>query len=171
MTHRKAALGRASGSGNISSKLSASGLEAGGGGCEQEPNEVDREIIGALTDFRDTLRARTPPERSKYTVRHVIVVIPPPQLGPEDVRTTRVALGVSQPVFAALLGTSTSTIRSWEQGQKVPSPMARRLLGVISAEPAHWRSRFCSLVEPRPGQPEALDATIPISGPSGAAKK
>ncbi len=126
---------------------------AGQRGGEEQLNEVDREIIGALTDFRDTLRARTPVERSKYTVRQVVVVLPPPQLGPEDVRKTREALGVSQPVFADFLGTSASTIRSWEQGQKVPSPMARRLLGLIASDPPYWRSRFCSMVEARSGEP------------------
>jgi len=150
MAHRKADLNRAS-----------------GGGCDEQPNEVDREIVGALTDFRDTLRARTPLEGSKYTVRHIVVVIPPPQLKPEDVRKTREALGVSQPVFAALLGTSASTIRSWEQGQKVPSPMARRLLGLITADPLYWRSRLCSMVEARPGEPGALGVTIPSSHTPG----
>ena len=43
-------------------------------GREQELSEVDREIIGALTEFRDTLRARTPLE-SKYTARQVVVVV------------------------------------------------------------------------------------------------
>ena len=83
----------------------------------------------------------------KYTVRQVVVVVPPPELRPEDVSKTREALGVSQPIFADFLGTSTSTVRSWEQGQKVPSPMARRLLGLIESDPAYWRSRFAEMVE------------------------
>ena len=46
-----------------------------------ELNTADRDIIDALTEFRDTLRDRTPLE-AKYTVRQVVVVVPPPQLGP-----------------------------------------------------------------------------------------
>jgi putative transcriptional regulator len=133
------------------------GAKALGAAREQELTEVDREIIGALADFRDALRDRTPLE-TKYTVRHVVVVVPPPQLGPEDVRKTREVLGVSQPVFADFLGTSPSTIRSWEQGQKPPSPMARRLLGLIASDPSYWKSQFCSMVKLRGGEQEASGA-------------
>ena len=133
-----------------SRRLSA---KARGAGREQELNDVDREVIGALTGLRDTLRARTPLE-TKYTVRQVGVVVPPPQLSPEDVRRAREVLGVSQPVFAGFLGTSTSTIRSWEQGQKTPSPMARRLLSLIAADPIYWKSRFSSMAQIREGDGE-----------------
>jgi putative transcriptional regulator len=116
--------------------------------AKRRRDEVAEEIIGALTDFRDTLRARAPLE-TKYTVRTVAVVVPPPQLGPEDIRKTREVLGVSQPVFADFLGASASTVRSWEQGQKLPSPMARRLLEFIASDPTYWRERFRSMVEGR----------------------
>ena len=128
-----------------SRRMSAKARDAG---REQDLNDVDREIIAALTAFRDTLCARTPLE-NKYTVRQVGVIVPPPELGPEDVRRIRDVLGVSQPVFADFLGTSTSTIRSWEQGQKTPSPMARRLLSLIAADPVYWMSRFSSMAESR----------------------
>jgi putative transcriptional regulator len=43
--------------------------------------------------------------------------------------------GVSQPVFAALLSVTVSTVRAWEQGQKTPSGAARRLLEVAAMAP------------------------------------
>lgn len=43
--------------------------------------------------------------------------------------------GVSQPVFAALLSVTVSTVRAWEQGQKSPSGAARRLLEVAAMAP------------------------------------
>lgn len=43
--------------------------------------------------------------------------------------------GVSQPIFAALLSVTASTVRSWEQGQKSPSGAARRLLEVAAMAP------------------------------------
>ena len=113
---------------------------------QQDLNDVDREVLGALADFRDTLHARIPLEQ-KYTVRKLAAVIPPPQLEPDDVRNTRESLGVSQPVFAGLLGTSVSTIRSWEQGQKTPSPMARRLLALIASDPSYWKEKFMFIIE------------------------
>jgi putative transcriptional regulator len=120
------------------------GLPGGAKGTakvDRELTAIDREVVEALTDLRDTLRDRVPLEK-KYTVRHVVVATPPPPMGADDVRRAREALGVSQPVFAGLLGTSPSTVRSWEQGQKAPSAMARRLLGLIESDPAYWRSRF-----------------------------
>jgi putative transcriptional regulator len=116
-----------------------------GGAVARQRDEVAAEIVGALTELRDTLRARTPLE-SKYTVRKVVVVVPPPQLGPDDIRKTREVLGVSQPVFADFLGASPSTVRAWEQGQKPPSPMARRLLGLIASDPTYWRDKLCSMI-------------------------
>lgn len=43
--------------------------------------------------------------------------------------------GVSQPVFAALLSVTVSTVRAWEQGQKSPSGTARRLLEIAAMAP------------------------------------
>jgi putative transcriptional regulator len=170
MVHKKvpeeASASRRSGADNISSESQETGAKTRNARRDQELTEVDREIIEALTDFRDALRDRIPLE-TKYTVRQVVVVVPPPQLGPADVRKTREALGVSQPVFADFLGTSASTIRSWEQGQKPPSPMARRFLGFIAADPSYWKSRFSSMVQRRGDEPEASGVTRALSGMAG----
>lgn len=54
----------------------------------------------------------------------------------EQIAELRKALfGVSQPVFAALLSVTVSTVRAWEQGQKSPSGAARRLLEVAAMAP------------------------------------
>jgi putative transcriptional regulator len=55
------------------------------------------------------------------------------------VRKTREGVGVSQPVFARMLGVSAALMRSWECGQRKPAPIARRLLDLIHANPADWR--------------------------------
>ncbi len=47
---------------------------------------------------------------------------------PEDVARIRKAIGLSQPLFAELLGVSSKTIQSWEQGLSQPSGAASRLL-------------------------------------------
>jgi putative transcriptional regulator len=130
---------------DAASPSQAGGAEAEGAGRERPLNEFDREVIEALAGFRDALRDRVPLE-TKYTVRQVVAVEPPPRLTPADVRQVRESLGLSQPVFADFLGTSPSTVRSWEQGQKQPSPMARRFLGLIAADPTYWAGRFRSIV-------------------------
>jgi putative transcriptional regulator len=134
------------------SRSRAGGTRTVGSGVEGPLNEVDREIIDALAGFRDALRERVPLE-SRYTVRQVVVVDPPPPLTPANVREIRESLGLSQPVFADFLGTSPSTVRSWEQGQKPPSPMARRFLGLIASDPHYWKQQFRSMVRTRGEEP------------------
>jgi putative transcriptional regulator len=42
---------------------------------------------------------------------------------------------VSQPVFAAILNVTPSTVRAWEQGHRTPDGAACRLLQVAEADP------------------------------------
>lgn len=73
----------------------------------------------------------------RVTVRHVQVA-DPGHYTAAAVRKLRRTLGVSQPVFAQLMGVSTVLVQSWEQGQRTPSRMARRLLDEIHRDPSHW---------------------------------
>ena len=65
-----------------------------------------------------------------------IVVDKPPQYDADRVRAIRKRLDVSQALFAEALNVSTSTVRSWEQGQRVPDGPSRRLLEVADRDPA-----------------------------------
>jgi DNA-binding transcriptional regulator YiaG len=49
-----------------------------------------------------------------------------------DVRSLRRKLGWSQERLARALGVSFSTVSRWERGDGAPSPMAERLLEVIT---------------------------------------
>jgi hypothetical protein len=49
-----------SGDGNVFPNSRKASAEERDAAREQELNDVDREVIGALTEYRDTLRARTP---------------------------------------------------------------------------------------------------------------
>ena len=64
---------------------------------------------------------------------------------------------MSQAAFGAFLGADPSTVRSWEQGLRVPGPVARRMLSEIEADPAHWRKRLAAcLVGPEVSRPGGL---------------
>lgn len=54
---------------------------------------------------------------------------------PDDVRTIRERLDLSQADFALMIGVSVGTLRNWEQGRRQPDGPARALLRVASAEP------------------------------------
>jgi len=52
-------------------------------------------------------------------------------LSPYQIKSMRLALKVSQPVFARYLNTSESTVEKWETGAKRPSGAALKLLNVV----------------------------------------
>jgi putative transcriptional regulator len=54
-----------------------------------------------------------------------------PEFDAKAVVSIRKAAKVSQPVFAAYLNTSVSTVQKWETGAKHPSGLAAKLLQVI----------------------------------------
>jgi len=83
------------------------------------------------------------------TQRRVRVSVKPRAYRGEDVRIVRRAMGASQSVFAQFLGTSLNTVRSWEQGARKPSPMARRFMDEIHREPARWRQRVAECIDER----------------------
>jgi DNA-binding transcriptional regulator YiaG len=80
--------------------------------------------------------------RNKFTVRKVRVTkFAVPDLDKTDVVAIRNSLGVSQPVFAALVGVSPSLVKAWEQGSKAPSGVALRFLAEIRRNPKYWMQR------------------------------
>ena len=52
-----------------------------------------------------------------------------------DVIRIRRKLNLSRALFAQVLGKSAPTIRSWEQGQKLPDPAACRMLEIADRHP------------------------------------
>jgi DNA-binding transcriptional regulator YiaG len=100
-----------------------------------------REMVEGLHAICDAVEAGVPPERVA-TIRTYQIDITLPILGPVEVRSIRESLGLSQALFADFLGVAPATVRSWEQGQREPSALARRFLGEIRDDPAHWRERL-----------------------------
>jgi len=75
----------------------------------------------------------------QLTVR-MVEINEPGQYNAKRVRKLRARMGISQAVFAKMLGVSTVLIQHWEQGVTVPRPIARRLLDEISRDPATYVS-------------------------------
>jgi len=100
---------------------------------------VASEIIADLKEMHATIQAGIR-LHEKYTARTVRSIPDPATYDAADVRTTRELVGVSQPVFAQMLGVSPALVRSWECGQRKPAPIARRLLDMIRANPSNWRA-------------------------------
>ena len=56
-----------------------------------------------------------------------------------DVKAIRAQLNVSQVEFAAVLGTSVDTIKSWEKRRRNPTGLAAKVLATIKDNPAVYR--------------------------------
>ncbi len=54
---------------------------------------------------------------------------------PEDVKLIRDHTGLSQSVFAGLLGISKRTLQDWEQGRRHPAGPAKALLRIVYKHP------------------------------------
>jgi DNA-binding transcriptional regulator YiaG len=113
-----------------------------GQGVRRTAATKGQEIVEGLRELSDTLRAGKPLE-SRFTVRTYKIPAPPQYCGAE-VRRVREVMAMSQAAFAAFLGVDPSTVRSWEQELRPPSPLACRLLSEIEADPAYWRKRLAA---------------------------
>ena len=61
--------------------------------------------------------------------------IPVAPVSVAEVREARRALGLSQERFAAVLGVSPVTVRFWENGQRHPDGLARKVLRLLARRP------------------------------------
>ena len=74
-------------------------------------------------------------ERGEITLKTIVHPDVPPEIDAKTIAALRNEAAMSQAVFAKMLSTSTKTVQSWEQGTRVPSMPARRLIQVFVAEP------------------------------------
>ena len=100
---------------------------------------VGAQIAAGLTELRDALATGRPLEEF-FTVR-TVEIPDPPRYDAKKVRALRKRMGTSQPVFASLLGVSAELVEHWEQGIRVPQPIACRLLHEVSRDPKGFLQR------------------------------
>jgi putative transcriptional regulator len=109
--------------------------------------KAGRKIIAALQEITDALDSGKP-LHEHFTIREVEIA-GPREYDAEAIRKTRAKVGVSQAVFAQLIGVSTILEQSWEQGKRFPDATARRLLDEINREPRHWMKMLHPIDEGR----------------------
>lgn len=104
---------------------------------KNKPESFAEAVIEGLEDITEQIK-----HGEKLTTRKVSLSIEPKQYTGRQIRQIREQLGVSQAVFAELIGTSTITVQSWEQDVRTPSRMANRFMQEIEADTRHWRGRL-----------------------------
>jgi len=113
-------------------------------------SKIGEKILTALREFGDVLESGEPLEK-RFTIRSYVIPAEPAEYDGPAVRAVRECYAMSQGVFARFLCVSSATVQSWEQGRRVPSPIARRLLDEMAACPEHFQSRFARLSAPTSG--------------------
>lgn len=94
-------------------------------------------------NLKEGLTAAIDYERGKLDLRTTELAIPepPPDLSKKKIKTLREdILGVSQPLFARILGVSPAAVKAWEQGNKKPSGTARRLMQLFERDPQVFKN-------------------------------
>jgi putative transcriptional regulator len=121
---------------------------------------------GELTGLRVTTMEVT--ARKAYVER-------PPCYPPYLVREIRQKLGVSQAIFAQMLGVSASTVRAWEQGKREAEGPVGRILQLAEMHPEIFKA-LCGPIHPatksKRHAPRTLrapkDAPVRLAADSGA---
>jgi|SRR5687767_239741 len=93
-------------------------------------------LVQSLSEVRDAARGGT----GKLTMK-TVEIPDPPSFNARAVHQLRDRLGLSQGLFAKLLGVSRKLVEAWEAGTRHPSPMACRLLDAIARHPSVYVRR------------------------------
>jgi putative transcriptional regulator len=104
-------------------------------------SSIGTDIMEAMEEIRDALNSGEPLER-RFAVHSYRLEFAARDYGPNDVKAVRQLLGLSRPRFAGFLGVGVSTVRSWEDGSRTPSSIARRFMDEIAANPVYWKGRL-----------------------------
>lgn len=88
-------------------------------------------LLEAIYDTAVGLHAHGVIDKRRLSSYEALCLEPVPAYSSAQIRALRTSLDLSQPVFAGVLNTSVSTVRSWEQGDKKPSGPSLKLLNLI----------------------------------------
>jgi putative transcriptional regulator len=110
-----------------------------------ERKKLSVRLRESLEELRDALATGRPLEEF-FTVR-TVEIPDPPAYNTKRVRALRKRMGVSQAVFASLLGVSPQLVEHWEQGVRVPQPIACRLLDEVNRDPKGFLQRHMKHVK------------------------
>jgi len=90
----------------------------------------------AFSELTESLNEALQHARGDRTdLRTTVLPAPPPPLSKKEIVELRQRLSCSQSVFAAVLNVSVKTVQAWEQGSRVPSDAALRLLSIVDKHP------------------------------------
>ncbi len=93
--------------------------------------QVKSPILAAVHETASDLHQQKFISKRTMSRYDALCLAPIPAYNSEDIRSMREKLKLSQTVLASVLNTSVSTIRKWEQGDKLPSGPSLKLLNLL----------------------------------------
>jgi len=96
---------------------------------------VSDETFAEMMESAEQALAYERGARAGYRVTQVAVPKPPQPMSSTQITQLRKRLKYSQSVFARVLNVSTKTVQAWEQGVRVPSDAALKLLTIAKNRP------------------------------------
>jgi putative transcriptional regulator len=93
-------------------------------------SRIGQGIIDGLQELVDYSEGKIDLRTSRLNVSPVCETI-----SVEEIKDTRDRLGMSQGIFAMVLGVSAKTVQAWETGRYVPDGAARRLITMLQSDP------------------------------------
>lgn len=94
-------------------------------------NRMGQDLIEAMQELLDYSEGKIDLHTSRLNISPVCDTI-----SVEEIKETRKSLGMSQGVFALVLGVSKKTVESWEAGRYTPDGAARRLISMLQTDPS-----------------------------------
>ena len=94
-------------------------------------SKMGQELIEALQEVLDYAQGKIELRTTRLSISPVCETI-----SAESIKETRKMLGMSQGVFAIVMGVSKKTVESWEAGRYVPDGAARRLISIMKTDPS-----------------------------------
>jgi len=91
---------------------------------------VGQDLISALSEALEDAKGKKQLRTTRLNVSPVCE-----KMDASEIKETRKRLGLTQGVFAIVIGVSQKTVESWETGRYSPDGAARRLISVIQKDP------------------------------------
>ena len=92
---------------------------------------MGEEIMESLQEFKEFAEGKIDLRTSNINISPVCE-----EISPAAIKSTRESLGMSQGVFAIVVGVSKKTVESWESGRYTPDGAAGRLIMVMQEDPS-----------------------------------
>jgi len=93
-------------------------------------SKIGQELISALNEALDDAKGRTRLRTTRLSASPVRE-----RIEADEIKEIRTNLGMTQGVFAIVIGVSKKTVESWEAGRYSPDGAARRLITIMQKDP------------------------------------